>query len=977
MQGFESLMPFRVREVLLVSSLYDSFTFQEDGQDSDPVLSDYAELKLRYAPRVKRVSTGAEALDELNEHGRYDLILVTPQLGAISAVEFAEEVRSEFGAIPMVLLGYDAASIDSLLACTDCNPFDHTCVWNGDSRLMLATIKLIEDQANFAHDAARVGVQAVLLVEDSVNFLSIYLPILFTEMMAQSQHVITEGANLAHKLLRLRARPKVILAKDLETAQKLFAEHHEHLIGVISDASFPATPEGKPVDDSGFNFVRTVKEKYPDMPVLVQSSEDKNRDWTEALEASFLNKNTPRLHRAMRRFMLDNFGFGPFVFRAPDGSEVGIAEDTHEMEEVVRSLPVESLLYHAVRNEFSLWLRARTEFQLAERIANRRVSDFAHAEDLRSYLLAELLEARRESQRGAIADFDRRNFDNTASISRIGHGSLGGKARGLAFLNYMLSMYRIGEKYENVRITVPPAVVITTGQFDRFLLENNLGVEAVAGLDDDAVKELFVSASLPRNLVEDLRAYLKVVRKPIAVRSSSLLEDSHNQPFAGIYETLMLPNERDNLDDRLRALCHAVKLVYASTYSQRSCTYIEATPYHHEEEKMGVIVQELFGRQRASNSCYPTLAGVACSVNHYPHGPVKPDDGVCQIALGLGATVVGGSGGLRFCPRHPRHLPQFSLVDDILKNAQRDFYGLKNDCSCDICVPEVCMQPTRFPIQQADQDGVLAKVGSVYSPENGTIYDGTARPGVRIVSFASILKHGIFPLPELIDEVLQTGAWGMGTAVEIEFAADLDGPRDEPRELALLQMRPMVVSQEQVHVDLSDFETAQTVVTSQRALGNGRTSDIFDVLFVDPENFERSESIKTASSVGEFNAALKSDDRPYLLVGPGRWGSSDSWLGIPVEWGQIAGAKTVIECGFEDFKVEPSEGSHFFHNMTSFGVGYMTVNPEHGDGSLDFDWLRKQDVVREGANGLKWLRLAQPLSILIDGRTSHGVVVKG
>jgi hypothetical protein len=842
---------------------------------------------------------------------------------------------------------------------------------------MLATIKLIEDQANFAHDSARVGVQAVLLVEDSVNFLSIYLPILFTEMMAQSQHVITEGANLAHKLLRLRARPKVILAKDLETAHKLFEEHHENLLGVISDASFPATPAGKPIDDSGFQFVRTVKEKYPDMPVLVQSSESKNRDWAEALEASFLDKKTPRLHRAIRRFMLDNFGFGPFVFRAPDGSEVGIAEDTHEMEEVVRNLPVESLLYHAVRNEFSLWLRARTEFQLAERIANRRVSDFANAEELRDFLLAELLEARRESQRGAIADFDRRHFDNTASISRIGHGSLGGKARGLAFLNYMLSMYRIGDTHENVRITVPPAVVITTDQFDRFLIENNISIETVSGIDDQAVRDVFAKASLPRNLVEDLRAYLKVVRKPIAVRSSSLLEDSHNQPFAGIYETLMLPNERADINERLRALCHAVKLVYASTYSERACTYIDATSYHHEEEKMGVIVQELFGRARASNSCYPTLAGVACSINHYPHGPVKPEDGVCQIALGLGATVVSGAGGLRFCPKHPRHLPQFSLVDDILKNAQRDFYALKHDCKCDICVPEVCMQPTRFPIQLADQDGVLAKVGSVFSPENGSIYDGVSRPGVRLVSFASILKHGVFPLPELIDEVLQAGAWGMGTAVEIEFAADLDGPRDEPRELALLQMRPMVVSQEQVSVDLTEFDGDQSVVTSLRALGNGRTTGIHDVLFVDPEIFERSDSRKTAASVGEFNATLRAKGHPYLLIGPGRWGSSDSWLGIPVEWGQIAGAKTVIECGFEDFKVEPSEGSHFFHNMTSFGVGYMTVNPEHDDGSLDLKWLRQQEVVREGANGLKWLRLAQPLSILIDGRTSHGVVVKG
>jgi CheY-like chemotaxis protein len=975
LEGFEMLMPFRIREVLLVSSLYDAFILQEDGQSLEPLLTDYSELNLRYAPRLQRVSTGAEAIALLEGRHRFDMVLITPQLGDVDPLAFADEVKEHYGPLPVVLLGYDGAGLQQILDQRPRHPFDYVLLWSGDSRLLVGVIKLIEDRVNVLHDSARVGVRAVLLVEDSINFLSSYLPLLYAEILEQSQRVISEGVNLSHKLLRLRARPKVLLAQNLDAALRLYEEHREHLLGVITDAGLPRRRGAEEDPDAGLELLRRVREHDPLMPVMMQSSEARFEELAAESGASFVDKNSPRLYQRVREFMLEGFGFGPFLFRRPDGAVLGQAGSIRELEEMVRVMPTDCLVHHSARNDFSTWLRARTEFALADQLEPKQVEDFPDGEAIRDFLSGTLNRARREFQRGAVADFDRQTFDDTISFSRIGQGSLGGKARGLAFINHLLHYQPVSPRH-GVEVLVPPTVVITTEWFDRFLDQNELHATALdEELPDAEIRRRFLAAPLPAELVEDLRALVGFFDGPLAVRSSSLLEDSHLQPFAGIYETLMLPNTGADEEGRLRELCRAVKLVYASTYSAKARSFIRATPFLHEEEKMAVVVQRLFGRWHGERF-YPTFAGVARSHNYYPHGPVQPEDGVACVGLGLGKLVVEGRGGLRFCPRYPRHLPDFSAVEDVLENAQRRFYALDRHAGTERAEELGAPQPTRYDVARADEDGVLPLVGSVYSPQDGRISDGVSRPGVRIVSFASVLKHGRFPLPELVDELLRTGAWGMGGPVEIEFAVDMEGPSGGPGRLAFLQMRPLVVSHERIRIDFAGIPEDAMLAVSDRALGNGRNRSIRDIVFVDPSAFERSRSRETAAAIGELNALLEREGRPYLLAGPGRWGSSDPWLGIPVEWSQIAGARVVLETGFEGLHVQPSEGSHFFNNMTSFQVGYFTVNPHLGEGELDLAWLRGLPRAAERPNGVRWIRLEDPLTVLIDGRTAHGVVVK-
>lgn len=966
-------MPYRIREVLLVSSLYDAFILQEDGQVAELLLEEGGDLAMPAAPRVTRASTAVEALDLLGGRARFDLIIVTPQIGELGPLAFAEEVKEEVAGIPVVLLGYDVVSVRAVLAAQEKKVFDEAFLWSGDGLILRAIIALIEDRANCLHDSEKVGVQAVLLVEDSLDFLSSYLPLLYKEIIGQVRQVISDGVNLGHKLMRMRARPKILLARDLDTARWLYAEHKKHLLGVISDVGFPRSRTGEKDAEAGFELVREIRAEDANLPILMQSGEHVNEARALDLGARFITKDSPYLHLRIREFMLENFGFGPFVFRGPDGMIEAKARSIRELREVAARVSVDCLMYHAGRNDFSTWLRARTEFGLAARLAAAHPGDFSSGEALRAHLLGELDRARRDAGRGAIAHFDRRTFDDTVHFSRIGSGSLGGKARGLAFVNHLLR-HHWTEAGHDVEVSVPPVVVITTEMFDRFMADNELYDSALGDeLDDEDRKRTFLRARLPGELVSDLRALLSVFTRPLAIRSSSLLEDAHFQPFAGVYETLMVPNCATD-EERLIELCRTVKLVYASAYTQRARSYLRSTAYQHEEEKMAVVIQEVVGRDHEGRY-YPSFAGVARSHNYYPHGQVKPEDGVVSVALGLGRMVVAGEGGLRFSPRYPQSLPDFSSVDDVLQNAQRHFYALNLTCGMRDPEDPGSYAPERFEISVADHDGTLAPIGSVYSPENGTIYDGTSRPGPRLVTFAGILKHGLFPLAELCEELLKLGSWGMGCPVEVEFAVDLERDAAGQRRLSILQMRPMVVALEGGDFDIDRYAPEEVVCRSERVFGNGHVEGLADIVFVDPAAFERSKSRETAGEIAELNAKLLRDGRPYILIGPGRWGSSDPWLGIPVEWGQIAGAKVVVETGFEGLRVQPSEGSHFFHNMTSFHVGYFTLNPEVGEGELNLDWLRAQPVAEARANGLVHLQLEQPVMAILDGREARGAVV--
>ena len=971
-QGFDALMPYRIREVLLVSSLYDAFILQEDGQVAELFLEEGGDLS---GPRMTRVSTADEAMDLLEHRGHVDLIIVTPQIGSPGPLAFAEEVKAEHAGIPVVLLGYDEPSVTAILGGQERKVFDEAFLWGGDALILRGIIALIEDRANCLHDSEKVGVQAVLLVEDSLSFLSSYLPLLYSEIIGQVRQVISDGLNLSHKLLRMRARPKILLARDLRTAEWLYQEHKKHLLGVITDVGFPAARGEKKEARAGFRLVETIRAEDENLPILMQSSEHANEAPATEIGAGFVGKDSPYLHLRIREFMLKSFGFGPFLFYSPEGFLEAKARSIRELREVAARVSVECILHHAEANHFSTWLRARTEFELAERLSTKAAGDFADGEELRAHLLTELDRSRRESQRGAIADFDRRTFDDTIHFSRIGSGSLGGKARGLAFVNHLLRHHWYDDLAGDVDVSVPRSVVVSTELFDRFMAENELYDAALGESYDDAQRRaLFLRARLPGELVSDLRAVLGSFHRPLAVRSSSLLEDAHFQPFAGIYETLMVPNCATD-EERLIELCRTIKLVYASAYSARARAYLRSTSYLHEEEKMAVVIQEVVGRDHGGRY-YPSFAGVARSHNYYPHGQVQPEDGVVSVGLGLGRLVVAGEGGLRFCPRYPQSLPDFSSVDDILKNAQRHYYAL--DLTCGMRDPDEpgAYQPDRHEVSTAMGDGTLAPIGSIYSPENASIYDGVSRPGTPLVTFAGVLKHELFPLADLTGRLLELGGWGMGCPVEVEFAVDLERDEAGRRQLAVLQMRPMVVSHEGGGVDIDAFDPADLVCRSDRVSGNGRIEGLRDVLFVDPGKFERNKSVETAGELAELNARLMKERRPFLLIGPGRWGSSDPWLGIPVDWGQIAGARVVVETGFEGFRVQPSEGSHFFHNMTSFGVGYFTLNPQDGEGELNLDWLRAQVPVERRDNGLVHLRLDEPLTAVLDGREARGAVVQ-
>ena len=974
-------MPFRVREILLVSSLYDSFTFEEEGHISELLLEEYLHRNLWYAPRITRYPTAEEALSALDSDRRFDLIITTMRLGDMDPSQFAREARERTSSsIPIVLIGTNTRELDSIITqhrnVRTRSSFDRIFVWTGDAQLLFAIVGLMEDERNVRADTREAGVEVVLFIEDSIQFASAYLPMFYAELLRQSQSVLAEGLNAMEQVRRMRARPKVLWCETYEQACETYEEFRPFILGIISDVRFPR--DGQLDAEAGFAFTRYVRAYREDIPVLLQSHDLSNIKRAVDLDAAFAHKNSRSIPREVRRFVTDNFGFGPFIFRLPDGSEVGRADTLRELEQKVKSIPAESLRYHAERNHFSKWAKARTEFQLAKVLRADSASDYPDVEDLRTHIVNRLREFRQKSSRHVIADFNLEKIDEGSTFAKIGGGSIGGKARGLAFLNTIITRLNPEERWPGVKLRVPSTVVIGTSYFDQFMTENLLTEFVQFNRPDQEIIDAFRKAQLPETLVRGLYELLGRMHYPLAIRSSSMLEDSLDQPFAGVYETYMLSNVAVGREERLRDLIIAVKLVYASAFTSNAKSYIGAAAPVPETEKMAVIVQELEGKQRMDgHRYYPSFSGVARSYNYYPFGEkMKAEDGVAYLALGLGKTVVEGGRALRFCPRYPRALPQFSSVDDIRDNSQKYFYAL--DLNPDSVDPYTPFKLDRLDIIKAEEDGTLGPVASVYSPEDDRITDGISRHGIRLVTFAPILKQRHFPLPDILSSLLAFGERGMSSPVEIEFAVNLPEHLDDPAEFACLQMRPLVVVHESVDVLEEERKHPKSVIcSSPRALGNGEITGIHDIVCVDPDFFDRKNSSQTATQVGELNDLLKNQSRPYLLIGPGRWGSSDPWLGIPVRWGQISGVRVVIETGMPDVPVTPSEGSHFFHNMTSFRVGYLTVNPHIKQGSIDWKWIRKQSVMERRDNGLRWIHLPdRPLFVMIDGRSSHGAVFR-
>ena len=966
--AFQRLMPFRVQDILLVSSLYDSFTLQEDGRLNELIAGEFLELSSQQTPGLTHVSLGEEAISLALAQPRFNLIITALRPGDMDAVKLAQRVREAGLDIPVVALAYDNQERKQFTQGRELTNIERVWLWQGDARILVAIVKSVEDRRNVGHDTKTAGVPVVLVVEDNVRYYSSFLPVIYTELIGQSERLLREGLNVSHKIVRLRARPKILLATTYEEASKVIEDYGPNLLGIISDVEFPR--DGALSREAGFDLVRYARTVAPDLPILLQSSRGEFATGAAEVGAAFLRKYSDTLLSDLRDFMVENFAFGDFVFRTADGEEVGRATDLKSLEQRLRTVPVESLVYHGQRNHFSRWFTARTEFTLARKLRPRKVAEFPSPEDLRRDLLASIADYRRELSETLVADFDPETFDPKSNFfTRVGGGSLGGKARGLAFVRFLLNYHAVTRRFPGVKIGVPQAMVLATDVFDEFLHANDLNAFALECQDDSELRYRFLGAKLPDHVIASLETFLDSVTWPLAVRSSSLLEDSQYQPFTGVYDTFMLPNDSPSRDERLHQLTTAILRVYASTFSKGAKDYLHATPYRLEQEKMAVVIQRVVGGVHGSR-LYPDFSGVARSRNFYPLPGRRPEDGIAVVALGLGRGVVDGERCLSFCPRDPQHILQFSSVGDILANSQREFWAV--ELGEHAATGGEAMRESRFGLDVAERDGALFAVGSTYSHENNAIYDGLSRPGVRLVTFAPILKHGRFPLSDVLMLLLEMGQHGMNRPAEIEFAARLSNNDDEPHEFAFLQMRPLTLTSEEETPDVDEPDTAKLLCESPRVLGNGTIGDLHDVVVVDFHRFDRSKSVEAAAEVAKFNARLLAEGRPYLLIGVGRWGSTDPWLGIPVTWDQIAGARVIVETGFRDFRVTPSQGSHFFQNLTSFQVGYFTVN--EGEGMVDWDWLGTQEKIGTGL--VQHLRFDDPVVVKMDGRASRGIIYK-
>ncbi len=973
-RAFQKLMKFRIRNILLVSSLYDYYLFEEDGQLYELIRQEYRVSNLSQAPELVHVTSGTEALELALLEDRYDVVIVTLHIDDMHPVKFTQMLRQAGMDIPVILLAYDNKEREELSRGYDDSIFDRVYIWQGDYRLLIAIFKSLEDKLNVENDTRAVGVQVIILVEDNVKFYSSYLPIIYREIFDQSQRLISEGINLTNKFLRLRARPKILLATNYEEAWSFFQKYKENVLGVITDVNFRCNGVKDP--EAGIKLAMHIKSEQSDIPILMQSGNPEMAFVAAEMGVSFIHKGSRSLLRELRMFMLKNFGFGDFVFRLIDGREVGRAQNLHSFFEKIMSVPDESIFYHAERNHFSNWLKARTEFGLSFQLRPMKVTDFKSVSELRNLIIDSVKSYREMQSRGITTDFNKDTFDHKYGFARLGSGSLGGKARGLGFINSLLNCRQFGNSFPGVEIYVPAAIVLATDIFDKFMEDNGIEYSQLNNLTDEDILTRFLhNTRFHGDIVYKLRDFLEIMQEPLAVRSSSLLEDSQFQPFAGVYETFMIANNNPDFEARLRELLQSIKNVYASTFFKKARDYMQSTEYSLEEEKMAVIIQRLVGK-RHNDRFYPDIAGVAKSYNFYPVAPQKAQDGVVYTGLGLGKIVVDGGNSVRFCPKYPKHLLQFYSAKETIRNSQQSFYALdlKEKFNLSEIVPPSNLVK-EYDVASAEADGTLIHIASTYSPENDAVYDGLSRAGKRVVTFAPILKQKTFPLPEILMSLLSTGTWGMGTQVEIEFAVEMNDHPDKPPEFAMLQMRPLVICLDDEELHIEAYKKELLICESTRILGNGSINDIYDAVVVDFDRFDRGKSREAAIEISKFNEKLFISKRPYLLIGVGRWGSLDPWLGIPVTWEQISGARLIVESGFKDFDVQPSQGSHFFQNLTSFRVGYMTVNIADKTGFIDWEWLKEQPAEQK-LQFTSHIVFEKPIKVKLNGHKGIGVIIK-
>jgi phosphoenolpyruvate synthase/pyruvate phosphate dikinase len=987
-QTFHNLMPFKVREILLVSSLYDAFIVEEEGLISEMVIWEYRHLLLSSPPRVTHVTSGEEVLSKLKLR-KYDLVITMSKNIGMDPYEFGRSIKKECPDLPVIILATDAADLHLCQENIDEIGIDKAFFWYGDTSLFLAIIKSIEDKINAEFDTKRGNVQLILIIEDSIRDYSMLLPVIYSEIVEQAQRSISEDLNEMQRLLRRRARPKILIAQNYEEGLKLYKKYKNNILGIISDVKFPRN--GKLNPQAGHEFISYVKKSNPFIPTMLQSRDSENRKRAEKIGAFFINKNSPTLMQDFNHFLLKHLGFGDFVFyllklnhkkKETDKKhhkeliEIARASNLKEFEDSLQKVPLESIRYHTNRNDFSNWLMARCEFKLALKLRPQKVSDFKTLDEMRKYLINVFNESRKERQLGVMTDFHKQKFEFEASYTKIGSDSLGGKGRGIAFIRTLLARYSFNKKYPNVKITVPSTVAIGTDEFDNFISNNNLQkfLKNIDKFSNANISMEFLKGKLTNRLKKKLLVILKNMKKPIVVRSSSLLEDSQNFPFAGMYSTYMLPN--NHMDDKIRLeqLCKAIKLVYASVFYNDARAYIESTSAKIEEEKMAVIIQELIGSNH-NGRFYPTFSGVGQSYNYYPISHQTREDGVVSLAVGLGYSVVGGEQVLRFSPKYPNIITDFSNIDSILKNSQKELYVLNTKKSIVDLSEKEENTLEKINISDIINDGALGNIVSTLDRNDGIIRDGYSEDGPIIITFAGILKYNVFPLSSILIDILETGQKSMGCPVEIEFAVNFDSKNEKHPVFALIQIRPIIISQEhsQIQWDEKNFSTKQILIKSNKSLGNGVYNEIKDIIYVIPKTFDSSKTIEIAKEIGILNNNQK--DNPYLLIGPGRWGTKDRWLGVPVNWSEISNVKVMVETSLEDYNIKPSQGTHFFQNIVSRGVGYININLNKKDSSLDWEWLKE----KKAKHKLKYVRhisLKKPLMVKLDGRNGRAIILK-
>ena len=975
--SFVNLMTRRIFNVLIVANPYDAFILEDDGRVDEKIFNEYTELGIRYPPTFTQVSTTEEA-EQVMKSTSIDLVICMPGNADNDAFSVARDVKAKFPEVPCVVLTPFSHGITRRIENEDMSVFDYIFCWLGNTNLILSIIKLIEDKMNIEHDIQEAGVQMILLVEDNIRFYSSVLPNLYNYILAQSQRFATEALNPHSATMRMRGRPKVVLARNYEEAMQLYEKYHDNTLGVISDCRFPMKGGDRDAHvlekdpEAGFKLLEEIRRRDEYLPLIMESSETENRERALAEGFKFVDKNSKKMNIDLRHILEEHFGFGDFIFRDPvTREEIRRIRNLKELQDNIFTIPNDSMLFHVSRNHVSRWLSARAIFPVSAFLKTVTWHKLQDVDAHRKIIFDAIVQYRHMKNQGVVALFRRDRFDSYSHFARIGDGSLGGKGRGLAFLDNIVKRHPEFNQFENAKVMIPKTVVLCTDVFDEFMESNNLYQIALSDAPDEEILRHFLRAQLPDAYIADFFTFFEATKSPIAIRSSSLLEDSHYQPFAGIYSTYMIPYLEDKYQ-MLQMLAAAIKSVYASVYYRDSKSYMTATSNVIDQEKMAVILQEVVGKQYGSHY-YPNISGVLRSLNYYPVGDETSEEGIASLALGLGKYIVDGGLTLRVSPYHPTQVMQMSDMEIALKETQTKFYALDmENVSHDFKVDDG-FNILKLKVKEADKDGSLKYISSTYDPYDQMIRDGYYEGGRKIISMNGVLQHGIFPLPEILQMSMKYGAESMRRPVEIEFACNVND--DRTGEFYLLQIRPIVDSKQVLDEDLGSIPDEKCLLRSHNSLGHGISEDVVDVVYVKAdEDFSAVNNPAIADEIERINRKFIDEGKNYVLIGPGRWGSSDYWLGIPVKWPHISAARVIVEAALKNYHVDPSQGTHFFQNLTSFGVGYFTVNAYSGDGIYQQSLLNSMPAIEE-TEYVRHVRFDRPLKIMMDGMSQEGVVL--